>query len=138
MNVPEKNIGLIQLSPYIPELSPAEQIWRLLRGQYFADKSFDSLSEAIFQADKGLSETASGSNALSRLTNWPCIKDIFYGYRILNKTAIIYTANLKASILNSFNRTGDGAEDNFTDSFNTPLGLKAELQRRQITVFVSR
>ncbi|MDR1083555.1 MAG: IS630 family transposase [Deltaproteobacteria bacterium] len=49
-----KNIGLIQLPPYSPELNPAEQIWRLLRGQYFANKIFNSLDDAIVQVKKGL------------------------------------------------------------------------------------
>ncbi|MDR1085752.1 MAG: hypothetical protein LBP22_13100 [Deltaproteobacteria bacterium] len=41
-----------------------------MRGKYFADKSFSSLSEAIFQADKGLREMASGKKAISALKNW--------------------------------------------------------------------
>jgi hypothetical protein len=52
----------------------------MLRGQYFTDKSFNSLSEAIFQAEKGLPEMASESAGLSRLTNWPWIHDIYFAY----------------------------------------------------------
>lgn len=75
-----KNIGLIQFPPYSPELNPVEQIWRLLRGKYYANRSFNTLSEAISQADKGLCEVASDKKAISRLTNWPCISDILNAY----------------------------------------------------------
>ena len=67
--------GLIVLflPPYSPELNPAEQIWNVLRRDYFANKVFDSLSAATLQAEKGLANMASNREALKSLTNWPWI-----------------------------------------------------------------
>ena len=39
-----ENIDLVFLPPYSPELNPAEQIWNLLRRNYFANRVFDSLN----------------------------------------------------------------------------------------------
>jgi len=35
-----KNVSLIRLPPYSPELNPAEQIWNHLRRVYFANRVF--------------------------------------------------------------------------------------------------
>ena len=43
--IPE-NVALIRLPPYSPELNPAEQIWNILRRNYFANRVFDSLDAA--------------------------------------------------------------------------------------------
>ena len=67
---------LLVLSPYSPELNPAEQIWNRLRKDYFANKVFDSLEAATRQAEHGLSEMAANTNAMMSLTNWPWIKSV--------------------------------------------------------------
>jgi transposase len=48
--IPE-NVALIRLPPYSPELNPAEQIWNVLRRNYFANRMFDSLDAATTQAE---------------------------------------------------------------------------------------
>jgi transposase len=70
------NIGLIKLPPYSPELNPTEQIWRILRAQYFANKCFKTLEDAMLQVENGLSYYSSNKAIISRLTNWPWISDI--------------------------------------------------------------
>ena len=70
------NIALVFLPSYSPELNPAEQIWNVLRRDYFANRVFDSLSAATLQAEKGLANMASNREALKSLTNWPWISAI--------------------------------------------------------------
>ena len=75
LEVPE-NIALVFLPSYSPELNPAEQIWNVLRRDYFANRVFDSLNAAILQAENGLANMASNREALKSLTNWPWISAI--------------------------------------------------------------
>ena len=75
LNIPE-NITLVFLPPYSPELNPAELIWNMLRRNYFANRVFDSLNAATFQAEKGLNRMSSDKKALQSLTNWPWIDAI--------------------------------------------------------------
>jgi transposase len=64
-----KNVSLVPLPPYSPELNPAEQIWNTLRRDYFANRVFDSLDAATTQAEIGLAEMAVKKEAMRRLTN---------------------------------------------------------------------
>jgi hypothetical protein len=61
---------------YSPELNPAEQIWNMLRRNYFANRVFDSLNAAIVQAESGLDHMSSDKKGLKSLTNWPWINAI--------------------------------------------------------------
>ena len=71
-----KNVALVLLPPYSPELNPAEQIWNTLRRDYFANRVFDSLGAATEQAQQGLAAMAAHKEALRQLTNWPWISAI--------------------------------------------------------------
>ena len=73
--IPE-NVGLVRLPPYSPELNPAEQIWNVLRRNYFANRVFESLDAATTQAELGLTEMAANKQATRSLTNWPWISAI--------------------------------------------------------------
>lgn len=64
------------LPPYSPELNPAEQIWNVLRRYYFANRVFDSLNAATYQAETGLAHMASNSETIKTLTNWYWINAI--------------------------------------------------------------
>lgn len=75
LKVPE-NIALVFLPPYSPELNPAEQLWNVLRRDWFANRVFDSLHAATLQAENGLACMASDRGRLSNLTNWPWITAI--------------------------------------------------------------
>jgi transposase len=71
-----KNVSFIRLPPYSPELNPAEQIWNILRRDYFANRVFDTLDAATTQAEFGLTEMATNQLATRQLTNWPWISAI--------------------------------------------------------------
>ena len=75
LEVPE-NIALVFLPSYSPELNPAEQLWNVLRRDYFANQVFDSLNAATRQAENGLACMASNRLKLKSLTNWPWISAI--------------------------------------------------------------
>ena len=75
LKIPD-NLSLISLPPYSPELNPAEQIWNILRRDYFANRVFDSLDSATNQAEYGLAEMAADKSAVRKLTNWPWISAI--------------------------------------------------------------
>jgi transposase len=75
LKIPE-NVSLIRLPPYSPELNPAEQIWNVLRRNFFANRVFDSLNAATEQAGLGLAEMAANKSAIRQLTNWPWISAI--------------------------------------------------------------
>jgi transposase len=73
--IPE-NMSLVRLPPYSPELNPAEQIWNVLRRNYFANRVFNSLDAATAQAEFGLTEMAANKSEVRQLTNWPWISAI--------------------------------------------------------------
>jgi len=73
--VPE-NVACVLLPPYSPELNPVEQLWNMLRRDYFANRVFDSLDAAINQAEKGLTNMAADKIAMKSLSNWPWINAI--------------------------------------------------------------
>jgi transposase len=73
--VPE-NVALVRLPPYSPELNPAEQIWNILRRNYFANRVFESLDAATTQAEFGLTEMATNKSEVRSLTNWTWISAI--------------------------------------------------------------
>ena len=75
LKIPD-NVSLIPLPPYSPELNPAEQIWNLLRRDYFANRVFDSLDAATKQAERGLAQMAANNSAVRQLTNWPWISAV--------------------------------------------------------------
>lgn len=70
------NVSLIILPPYSPELNPTERIWHELRRDYFANRYFPTLEDAMDQVDLGLSELKSDRAFLKSLTLWPWIEGI--------------------------------------------------------------
>ncbi len=71
-----KNMSFIRLPPYSPELNPAEQLWNILRRDYFANRVFDALDVATTQAEFGLAEMAANKLAIRQLANWSWINAI--------------------------------------------------------------
>jgi len=51
-----KNMVLVRLPPYSPELNPVEHLWDELREKEFANRVFDTLGAAILQAACGLKQ----------------------------------------------------------------------------------
>ena len=76
LQVPE-NMFLIRLPAYSPELNPAERLWEELREKEFANRVFDSLGVAIYQAAKGLKRLESKPDSLRSLTGWNWILGSF-------------------------------------------------------------
>lgn len=72
LEIPQ-NMALIRLPPYSPERNPAEQIWNILRRDYFANRVLDALDAATQHAERGLTELAANPSAIRHLTNWPWI-----------------------------------------------------------------
>jgi transposase len=67
------NLTLILLPPYSPELNPAERIWNLTRRDYFANRYFDTLDEAVTQAKLAMKNLKADKNGTKTLTLWPLI-----------------------------------------------------------------
>jgi len=65
-----KNMVLLRLPPYSPELNPVEHLWDELREKEFANKVFDSLDSAIAQLAYGMYRLESMPTALQSLTGW--------------------------------------------------------------------
>jgi transposase len=70
------NITLVLLPPYSPELNPTERIWNVVRRDFFANRYFENLDQAIEQANFALSVIKSDHKALKSLTYWPWISAI--------------------------------------------------------------
>lgn len=68
-----RNIALVRLPPYSPELNPAERLWEELREKEFANKIFDSLGAAMAQAVRGLKRLEQLPSMLQSLTGWDWI-----------------------------------------------------------------
>ena len=58
-----------------PELNPSEQIWRMLRGDYFGNRTFKTLEEAMNRARAGMKNMAHNKDSIIQLTLWPWISD---------------------------------------------------------------
>ncbi len=76
LHVP-KNMKLLRLPPYSPELNPAERLWEELREKDFANRVFDSLGVAMAQAARGLRRLEQSGPALQSLTGWQWILESF-------------------------------------------------------------
>lgn len=68
-----KNMELLRLPPYSPELNPAERLWEELREKEFANTVFNSLGAAMAQAVQGLKRLELSPIMLSSLTGWDWI-----------------------------------------------------------------
>jgi transposase len=44
------NISLLSLPPSSPELNPTEQVWRVLRDEKLANRSFDGYEDIVFSS----------------------------------------------------------------------------------------
>ena len=68
-----KNIQLLRLPPYAPELNPQEHVWDELREKEFPNRVFSDLSSVTGQLEAGLPRLASNRQGLRSLTAWPWI-----------------------------------------------------------------
>lgn len=68
-----KNMVLVKLPPYSPELNPVEHLWDELREKKFANRVFKTLGAVIAQAVRGLKQMEDNSYRLQSLTGWDWI-----------------------------------------------------------------
>jgi hypothetical protein len=72
----EKNLLLLHLPPYSPELNPVELLWRELRRKYFHNKIFNSLDEVEETLITALGAYHHNPTSIKQLAN---------GYSFFNK-----------------------------------------------------
>jgi transposase len=72
----EKNLLLLHLPPYSPELNPVELLWRELRRKYFHNKIFNSLDEVEDTLTTALAQYHHNHTSIKQLSN---------GYLFFNK-----------------------------------------------------
>jgi transposase len=68
-----KNMRLLRLPPYAPELNPQEHIWDELREKAFPNRVFADLDSVLAQLQESLPRMAADRAALRSLTAWPWI-----------------------------------------------------------------
>ena len=68
-----KNIRLLRLPPYAPELNPQEHLWDEIREKEFPNRVFADLHSVNAQLEAGLPRLAADRKALRSLTAWPWI-----------------------------------------------------------------
>ena len=68
-----KNMRLLRLPPYAPELNPQEHVWDELREKEFPNRVFSHLDAVVRQLEQGLHRLAADQDRLSSLTAWPWI-----------------------------------------------------------------
>jgi transposase len=68
-----KNIKLLALPPYSPELNPVENIWEELREKSFDNKVFDSLDALEEQLLRSLQHLENHPEITKSIAGWPWI-----------------------------------------------------------------
>lgn len=71
-----KNIRLLRLPPYAPELNPQEHIWDEIREKEFPNRVFDDMTGVVRQLGKGLPRLAADKSRLRSITGWPWIMSL--------------------------------------------------------------
>jgi transposase len=71
-----KNITLLFLPPYSPELNPVEHIWDHLRENYFGNRMFESLDKVEDVLCSGLQDLSKDNKLVSSLTYFNWLKTI--------------------------------------------------------------
>lgn len=68
-----RNIRLLPLPPYAPELNPQEHLWDEIREKEFPNRVFDQLAAVTRQLEEGLAKLAADALRVRSLTAWPWI-----------------------------------------------------------------
>jgi hypothetical protein len=68
-----KNIRLLRLPPYAPELNPQEHVWDELREKEFPNRVYNDMVSVRMQLETSLPRLAADRKALRSLTAWPWI-----------------------------------------------------------------
>lgn len=68
-----KNMALVRLPPYAPELNPVEHLWDEMREKGFSNRVFDTLGAVIAQASRGLTQMENHPDILESIIGWDWI-----------------------------------------------------------------
>lgn len=68
-----KNMRLIPLPPYAPELNPVEHLWDELREKSFGNLVFNSLDALEDHLEKALRTMELDTEKVKSIVNWPWI-----------------------------------------------------------------
>ncbi len=68
-----RNMHLLKLPPYAPELNPQEHIWDELREKAFPNRVFSDIAGVTDQLQRHLPELASNHETVRSITAWPWI-----------------------------------------------------------------
>jgi hypothetical protein len=71
-----KNMRLLRLPPYAPELNPQEHVWDELREKEFPNRVYTDMASVRAQLEAGLPRLAGNRQALRTLTAWPWINSL--------------------------------------------------------------
>ena len=71
-----KNMRLLRLPPYAPELNPQEHVWDELREKEFPKRVCFDMASVRAQLEAGLPRLAGDRKALRSLTAWPWINSL--------------------------------------------------------------
>lgn len=70
---PPRNIRLLSLPPYAPELNPVEHLWDELREKFFHNKAFDSMDALEDQLETGLRALENNMPRVKSIVAWDWI-----------------------------------------------------------------
>lgn len=65
-----KNVSLVHLPPYSPELNPVEILWHELREKHCANRVFETLTAVQQEVESGLTAFSSNRGAVTQLSGW--------------------------------------------------------------------
>jgi DDE superfamily endonuclease len=71
-----RNMRLLRLPPYSPELNPQEHVWDELREKEFPNRVYADLPSVQRQLEAGLERFAGNRSGIRSLTAWPWIVSI--------------------------------------------------------------
>ena len=71
-----RNMRLVRLPAYAPELNPQEHIWDELREKEFPNRVFDDMSGVVHQLENGRPRLASDTKRLQSIAGWPWINSL--------------------------------------------------------------
>jgi len=69
-----KNMQLIYLPPYSPELNPVEHLWDYVRNTYFGNRTFNSLDDVVDKLCFGLGELHKQNTVIKSMSCFDWLK----------------------------------------------------------------
>jgi transposase len=71
-----KNMRILFLPPYSPELNPQEHVWDELREKFFHNRAFDSLDALEIHLESALKSLESNQETIRSITGWDWIINV--------------------------------------------------------------